>query len=796
MQASSSAAGIVPSRLIPSRRMDWPGLASGLALFIGTIVIYGNTFAVPLLLDDVSSIAENASIHQWWPIGPALSPPNGAGVGGRPLLNVSYALNYAFGGTSVFGYHLVNLLIHTLAGLVLFALVRGTLRRPALNSRCGAYATPLAFVVSACWTWHPLQTESVTYLSQRAESLMGLFYLLTLFCFARGAETDGSSGRRIWFIASTLSCLASVATKETAGTAPLMVLLYDRTFYSGSFAGAFRRHRSLYGGLAATWLLLGFLLIGLDRRGVGFGHGVNPWAYAAVETRVVVKYLALSIWPSPLVFDYGDFAALRSFTVWPYLLIVVALVSAAAVALRRSTAVGFAAFGFILLLAPTSSIVPIVGQPMAESRLYLASAAIISLVAIGAFVAFGRRSMAGLAIVAIALGFLSVSRNRDYASTESIWADTVAKYPANARAHNNLGEVWLKNPARTNDAIIQFREALRLAPDLAEAHNNLGDAWSQQPVRLGDAIAEYEKALQLWPDFAEAHNNLGHALLQITGRRDDAVAQLKEALRLRPNFAEAHNNLGNAWVQTPDQLENAIAQYQESLRLNPSYAEAHFNLGTALLQISGRLDDALAQCEEAVRLKPEMTDAHLILANALIEVPGRLNDAMVHLDAALRLKPDSPEAHFILGNIWLQTPGRLTDAISQYEEALRLKPDLAEAHFNLGNAWLQTRTHPDDAIAEYQATLRLKPDYAEAHFNLANVWAGQPGRLNDALVQYQETLRLKPDYPEARFNFAVALLNSRGRTAEAAVQLEAFLRLRPDNDDARRLIAKIRSASR
>ena len=232
-------------------------------------------------------------------------------MSGRPLLNLSLAINYAISGTAVWSYHALNLAIHVLAGLTLFAIVRRTLRRPVLAGRFGPSANALALAVSALWLWHPVQTESVTYLSQRAESLMGLFYLLTLYCFIRGAETNANGDRRLWFPLSVLACLAGIATKEVIVTAPVLVFLYDRTFISGSFAGAWRRHWPLYVALAATWLPLGCLMVSPHHWAVGFGQGVAWWAYGLTECRVVVKYLLLAFWPHPLVFDYGMVVASR-----------------------------------------------------------------------------------------------------------------------------------------------------------------------------------------------------------------------------------------------------------------------------------------------------------------------------------------------------------------------------------------------------------------------------------------------------------------------------------------------------
>ena len=735
----------------PGWRQAWPRLAGGAVLAAGTLAIYGGTFAVPLLFDDITSIVENRSIHRLWPPGPVLLPPAGSGVGGRPLINLSYAVNFAFGGTGVFGYHLFNLVVHVLAAWTLFALVRRTLRLPILAGRFGPAATPLALAVSALWAWHPVQTESVTYISQRAESLMGLFYLLTLYGFIRNADESEGESRKAeggkakvagkpkfslsafrFPLLSVFACLLGVLTKEVIATAPLMVFLYDRTFLSGNFREAWRRHWPVYLALAATWIPLAVLMSGLSHRGVGFGGGIAWWSYGLAECRVVMHYLLLAIWPYPLVFDYGPFAPAPLATTLPWAVALGVLLAGTIWLLFRSGrrkeageggghALGFAGAWFFLILAPSSSIVPVVFQPMAESRLYLSLAGVVAVLVAGIYTWLGRRSLVVFALLAVGLGLASALRNRDYRSEEAIWSDTLTREPANPRAHIGLGIALLKLPSRTGEAIDQFEEALRLKPDYTEAHYNLANALATVPGRRDEAIAEYEAALRLKPDYIKARENLSNVLLDAPGRLHDAVAQLEEALRLNPDSADAHNNLGNALARTPGRLDEAIAQFQEASRLDPDDARMHYNLG----------------------------------------------------------------------NAFLASPGRTADAVAQYQAALRLKPDFAEAHNNLGDAWLGLPGHRDDAVAEFQAAVRLSPDDAQAHNNLGTFWLGTPGRLADAVAQFEAAVRLKPDLAEAQFNLAIALLNTHGETGEARARLETFLRLRPGNERAQQILASL-----
>src|SRR5579871_2059786 len=277
-------------------------LAGAAIIILAVLAAYHNSFTVPFILDDATSIRHNLSIRHLWPIWPVLSPPPTAFVAGRPVLNLSLALNYALGGTDAWGYHAFNLIVHILAALVLFGIVRRTLLSATLRNRFGDSATLLGLAAAVLWTVHPLQTEAVTYISERCESLMGLFYLLTLYGFIRGTASDKPTR---WFALSFAACLLGMATKEVMVTAPIVVLLYDRTFVSGSFREAWRRHGRVHASLFSTWVLLAYLLVGLQNRGAGYGVGITWYSYALVECRVVTHYLRLSLWPSPLVFAYG-----------------------------------------------------------------------------------------------------------------------------------------------------------------------------------------------------------------------------------------------------------------------------------------------------------------------------------------------------------------------------------------------------------------------------------------------------------------------------------------------------------
>jgi len=622
LSAKASAASRVSPLSAPNTLfVRWGVLLAGCTVVLAALAVYHKSFSGPFILDDDWSITTNPTIHH---LGSALSPPPNKGTGGRPLLNLTFALNYAHGGMDVWGYHAFNLLVHTLAGLALFGIVRRTLLRPAMHERFGADAVPLALAVAVLWVVHPLQTEAVTYISQRAESLMGLFYLLTLYCFIRSQESGARSQEKrsgfrplasnLWPLASIFCCLLGAMSKEIIVTAPVMVLLYDRTFVAGSFREAWRLRWRYYLGLACTWLLLARLMTGLGQRSVGFGQGVTAWNYALTSCRSVVLYLKLAAWPHPLVFDYGVNVIQQATEALPYALILAALLATVAVALRCRPVIGFAGAWFFVLLAPTSTVVPVADQPMAEHRMYLPLAAVVALGMLGLYGWIGRRSLVIGAAAAVGLGWLSVERNKDYLSALAIWTDTVAERPDNARARYNLGNALHAIPGRLPDAVAQFEAAVQFHPDSSLAHYNFAGALNDSG-RIPEAMAQYEEALRLDPNNAQAHNNLGSALLiNRPDQLSEAIGHFEKALQIDPNYAEAHYDFGIA-LDRAGRIPEAIAQNEDALRISPDYAEAHYNLGIDLDK-AGRKPEAMAQYEEALRIKPDFAAARAALGLA------------------------------------------------------------------------------------------------------------------------------------------------------------------------------------
>jgi regulator of sirC expression with transglutaminase-like and TPR domain len=526
--------------------------ATGL-LVVAVGAAYANSFHGPFVLDDIRSVVENQSIRDLGSAQVLAAPPEAITTAGRPVVNLSLAVNYAHGGLAVEGYHAFNLAIHILAALALFGLVRRTLLLPTLSAQFGAAATGLALAVALLWAIHPLQTESVTYIVQRAEAMVGLLYFLTIYCLLRGAVAAHGSG---WYAAALGACALGMASKEVMVSAPVVALLYDRIFIAGSFRNSLRRRWGLWLALACTWVLLALLVNSSHNRAgsAGFGLGITVLEYAQTQFGCIIHYLRLAFWPSPLVLDYGVFVARTAAEIVPYAIAVFVLLAATVAALALRPKLGFPGVWFFAILAPSSSLVPLPGQTEAEHRMYLPLAAVVVLVVLVAYQALGwlglrsRGSVVALvSVVAAVLGWGTYRRNQVYQSELAIWDITIRNCPLNERAYLSRGKVY-DGMGQYDAAIRDYDNAIRLRPEYADVYNNRGAAYEAKG-QLDPAIKDYDKAIALGPDGAEAYVNRGNTY-QNRGQFDAAIKDYDKGIELKPNLAAAYQNRAIAYSRS------------------------------------------------------------------------------------------------------------------------------------------------------------------------------------------------------------------------------------------------------
>jgi Tfp pilus assembly protein PilF len=452
---------------------------------------------------------------------------------------------------------------------------------------------------------------------QRTEVLAGLFFLSTLFCAVRSLDSPHANR---WILGAFVSAALGMGSKESMVTAPLLVILYDRIFVFESLETQFRERRTLYAAVCSTWIVLVVLLAGAPRSAsVSLSHAeMSPLTYAITQIGVVVHYLRLSLWPDSLVVDYQGWPIAHSIRdVLPEALLLAALLAATIMALRRRHWLGYAGAWLFVILAPSSSIVPILTEVVAERRMYLPLAAVVIVCVVG--LRWLAKSLASrpeqgkaarvawvtvVVVIAAGLAHASSLRNEDYRSEFAIWSDAVAKRPDNYRARLNLGD-YFQTEGKYPEAEEQFAAAVRLSPNTPEARYGLGVALAAQQ-RTDAAISSYGEALRLDPNYANAHHALGMALVA-QGNLDEGIGHYRQALAIKPADSSLRYKLGAA-LNRQGKTQEAIAEWQEAVRISPGFADAHLVLATAL-RSTGDVGGARAHLETALKINPNLQAA-------------------------------------------------------------------------------------------------------------------------------------------------------------------------------------------
>ena len=528
-------------------------LSFHLALVLLVAATFWNSQTGVFLLDDFASIHQNTTIRELWPPWAALNPPGrGESVAGRPLANLTMAVNYAAGGLDVRGYHIVNILLHLACVLLAFGVTRRLLRlaSPAVVAR---QSNQIAFAMAAIWAGHPLQTEVVDYIVARRESLMAACYLLCVYASVRAHESDALRWNAVAILAAGLGMLS----KESMATAPVAVILIDRALLFPSFAAAFRARRSLYAGLLASLLILVVLASAAPRaNSAGFAvrsdaaAEVSLMGYLRNQALIVPHYFKLLVWPADLVLDYGHIAPVNASEVLPY---AAALIVSCMLVVwwwfKKPRAALPLVLG-ILLLAPTT-LVPIVSEVGAERRMYLPGLAIISGMVVFAWQRAPRTiAIAVTTMLVGALALTSVERNREYSSTYQMWRTVVDRRP-HGRAYLNLA-VAANESGRTSEVLPLLRQAVVNYPD---AEHALGERLYQQRA-YAEAINHLETFLRLRPTHFQAE---AARQLLIKSWTDLAIQE-----STRGRIAQAHEAFLQASQldpRNPDLLRNLATSF-------------------------------------------------------------------------------------------------------------------------------------------------------------------------------------------------------------------------------------------
>jgi len=604
--------GMNKNRTAPDGALKYETLLLALAAVV-VIFIYAGSLTAPFVFDDLSNIRDNPNIRMpqinlhnlaW----SALHSPEKH----RPVANISFALNYYFNGYNVVGYRVVNILIHLITGIVFYALAKATLKLPALEGVSRQWGW-IAFFSALIWMIHPLQTQSVTYLIQRMNSMSAMFYVSSMLLYVKFRLTFGRGKKWLLFSGCAAAGLLALGTKEVAATLPVFIFLYEWYFFQNLDRRWIRRRAPLLAGIV---LAVGFIaLVYLDYH--PFAKILSDYENrdftlvqrVLTEFRVVIFYISLIFWPHPsrlnLEHDFSlSHGLLDPVSTLAAVVLIIALLAAAVITARRSPLVSFGIVWFFGNLVIESSFIGL--ELVFEHRNYLPSMFLI-LAIVWLLYRWIKPvwavSLMLCAVVAL-LSLWSFERNRVWSDEVTLYRDCVAKSPGKARAHNNLGAA-LASRSRLEEAVKQYRRALEINPGYADAHYNLGYALARQG-KLDAALAEFSLSLRLNPRRLETHNNMG-VVLMLQDRPRKAIEHFKAALKLNPSDADVQNNLGFA-LKTVGELDAAAGHFLAALKINPRRASTYNNLGEIMLR-KGRLAEARRYFVKALQLSPDYGQA-------------------------------------------------------------------------------------------------------------------------------------------------------------------------------------------
>jgi tetratricopeptide (TPR) repeat protein len=681
-----------------------------LLVLVAGLAAYSNTLEAPFVFDDRIYVTENPAIKDFgYLIEPSridslqhLEDVVRRYLKTRHVAYLSFWANYKISKLDVRGYHAVNLAVHLINSLLLYAFVVLIFKSPFLaDSRLSENSRHVAFISAILFVTHPVQIEAVTYITQRFVSLSAMFYLLSCVAYVRLRLSDDARVRYPLYAASLVSAVLAMKSKEIAFTLPVALALIEFFF----FKGRFKKRVFLLMPLLLTMLIIPVYYITEKMQPGGFSSALQgatrlqsemPRAdYLFTQSRVIVTYLRLLLLPVNQNFDY-DYPAHGSFLdpqVCLSSLFLLSVLGLGAYLLHRSRRrpelrlVSFGVLWFFIVLSVESSIIPI-SELIYEYRMYLPSAGAIIGMTTFAFncSSSAKRPVAITAATALLLlaamvfTALAYSRNSLWRDELGLWKDTVNKSPGKARPHVSLGVVYEKRKMH-GEAEREYRTALSINPVDVLAHKNLGLLLEKQG-RYDKATDELLLALAIDPDDARAHSGLGY-VFEKQGRLIEAEREYRTALRLNPYDAMARYNLARSGFEEQGKYEEAADEYRSILKMNPDFAEAHYSLGV-IFEKQGRHEEAEREFLAALRTDPGFSEARYSLG-VLYHKKGLYGKAEKQYAAALRIKPDYADARNNLGIIYAEQ-GRYGEAAREFQAAAGLSPDDEEIKRNLERA--------------------------------------------------------------------------------------------------------------
>jgi len=665
---------------------------SKLSLALLIVLVYSNTILNTFHFDDIPSILEKP-----WVRGLDKIPEFILSFFQRPLVILSFNLNYSISGFEVWSYHVFNILFHIIATLLVYKLVQQIiffLGKHTSKNTSHLFSWP--YFSALVFALHPLSTQSVTYISSRSSILATIFYILSLILFFKGFNERNFNKRsgRISFFGSFLFFLFGVLTKEIIITLPAALFIFHFYFI---WKKSFGSWLSVHG----KWVLL--LLIPIFA-GIGYKQFVGGGFLAAssaelssstwllTQTSVVpFEYFRKFLFPFNLNLDInfpilqnwlnpknwlGLFSLSILIIIWIRISIGNAPNTAWGIEKRCS---GFGLAWIFLTLLPTSSFIPLL-DPVMEHRTYLplvgftlVAASIFSWIYLTCLKIISKRFLyfsvqLVMLLIVVLFSLIAIDRNKVWKDEFTLWADAKYKSPNLVRPYNNLGQAHDK-VGNYNEAIIEFKQALKINPNYFFGLNNLGNIYGKQK-NYEEAINYFKKALNQKSDYSPAYYNIARAY-HLTGKKHAAVEAYKKAIQFNPYFEQAFYNLAYLSMELSS-FDEAIENFNKFIKMQPNHARAHFGLGNAMM-MKGQLDLAMLEYRTSGTLDPKFALPYMNMANIQMQIKN-IPAAIENYQKVLEIKPDMFAVHLSLGMIYYQFKNDIPTALHYLKEALRLSP--------------------------------------------------------------------------------------------------------------------------
>jgi len=698
---------------------------------LATIIalIYSNSFHASFHLDD-HNIINNPNLH---PKNLTVSEvkkgfyahPTIENILYRPVASLTFALNYYIGRLEVFGYHVVNVSIHFITAFFLYLLIGLTLRLPFLKERYGKDAYHIAFLTGALWATHPVQTQAVTYIIQRMTSMAAMFYVMSLYFYAKGRLGVGSK-KPFYFAICSISAILAFYSKENTATLLPIIIIYEVFFFQKiDWKRCIKSIRSYLPPLIVLtilelfWLVSHINITGLE---ISYGHrDFSLWERVFTQLRVIIHYLTLLIYPSSnrLNLDY-DFPVSHSLfdppTTFLSMMVIIGLITWSLYVAKKKPLISFCILWFFINLVIESSIIAL--EMVFEHRLYLPSMGFFVLVATAFikamdYLQFKQKARYILAMALCVLLLLQAmgtyTRNFVWRDELTLWTDCARKSPRKPRVHQHLGLAYCQIK-RYDLAVNEFQTVIKLGPrDLehaVKAYNALGLVYGEKE-QFEAAMKQFQKAISLDHNNAITHYNLAD-LYRKFGLYDRAIEEYVRVIRLNPGLADAYYNLACLY-QELKRYDEAVEEYLKAIRADSDKLEAYNNLGF-IYNHKGLYQEAIGWLKRGMEIDPCYIRFYGNLGIAYKNL-GMQEEAVNILTKAREIDPKNVILRLRLA-MGLKELGQNKGAIKELEEILGIKPNWAKAHYELARLYYQEEEY-GIAKKQFQRALKINPDLKE-----------------------------------------------------------------------------------